>query len=441
MALSAYAKRFGYCDIALLNGQTPRGLSDAQITSHLRASPPAVVGITTQTMLWYEVARLARLVKRTLPTTKVVLGGPHLTHFGRETVAQDAVDFGIIGEGESTFLELLRTLEGKRALASVAGLVWKRGSEVVVNPARTTFEPLDDLPSPDHSLYDLRQHRIPFDECSPTGIIISSRGCPHHCAFCSRNYPYYRMRSAENVVAEMQAYKEMGYRAVTFYDDTFNASRQRVLEICHLLQERHVHLPWSFRARVDQLDEATARAAAEAGCRRVYLGVESGVQRVLDRVRKGITVEQIRSAFSACRRNGLTTVAYVVLGLPDETRRDAEQSLALIRGIDPDYVVYQTLLPVPGSPIYEEALAARAFPDYWREYARDPRPEMSARLWETGMRQDEVFRVMMQGLAEFYFRPRYVLRRLMQVRSLEDLATKSAMGVRLLGRMARGLVH
>ena len=435
MAISAYIKQFGYDEVELLNGQTPAGFTDDKIIATLRRFNPAVVGITTPTMLYYNVARVARLVKANLPTAKIVLGGPHLICYGGETFSRPEFDFGVVGEGEPTFLELLQALEGNVAMGDIDGLIWKRGDEVVENPPRTFTKSLDDLPMPDFSLFDLKQHRIPYDDLHPSGIIMSSRGCPYRCSFCSLNYAYYRVRGPESVVDEMEAYKNMGYRSVTFNDDTFNVSKLRVLEICRLIQERRIGLPWSFRGRVDRFDDEMAQAVAVAGCVRAHFGVEAGTQEILDKTCKEITLEQVRNAFDLCRKYNISTVAFFILGHPGETREQAKKTIELALDLDPEYVVFTSLMPQPGSAVYQEAVADGAFPDYLREFSRIPVPDLFFRVWETGMKEEEIFELMLSGLARFYFRPSYLWKRIRGVKSLEDLRTKSALGLRLGYRM------
>lgn len=235
----------------------------------------------------------------------------------------------------------------------------------------------------------------------------------------------------------MQAYERMGYRAVAFYDEMFNLSKPRVLEICRLIRERAIGLAWSFRGRVDRFDDELARAMAEAGCIRAHFGVESGDQAMLDLTNKRITLEQSREAFRLCRRHGIQTVGFFMLGLPGETLRQARRTVAFALELDPDYVVFTSLLPQPGSPIYDQALAAGAFPDYFEAFAREPVPDLVYRSWETGMTEKEVFSLMGSALARFYFRPRYLLRRLRGLKSLDDFTMKAAMGLKLALRLGQ----
>jgi anaerobic magnesium-protoporphyrin IX monomethyl ester cyclase len=440
MSLSAYVKRHGYAKVRLLNGQTPQGASDQEILSAARAYQPDVVGFTVNSVLYYNACRVASEIKKAVPATKIVFGGPHLTEYAVEAVQQPMVDFAVYGEGEHTFHELLQGLDGDREISSITGLVHKLPSgEVIKNPPRRVTEPLDALPMPDYSLYDYRQARIQFSSVGPTGIMITSRGCPFACTFCSRNYGYYRARSAESVVAEMLVLKHMGYRAIEFFDDSFNVSRERVLDICRLIRSRRVDLPWSFRGRVDKFDEHLAGEAAAAGCVRASFGVESGCQAVLDRIHKGTTVAQAREAFRNARHFGIETVAYFMLGLPGETRVEAEQTTALIRELRPDYLVLQSLVPQPGSPLYREAVAAGAFPDRLRDWARHPFPDLAVPAYEGPMSEQEIFALVRSSLVRFYTRPSFMARSLIKIRSLEDLRVKTRTALRLLGPLLRAV--
>lgn len=439
MAVSAWVKKFGYRDIRLLNGQTEAGLQDAQIQATLDEFQPEVVGITTSTLFLYDVLRVARLVRQWRPDAKIVLGGPHLTEYAKESVERPEIDFAVVGEGEVPFLALLRALEKNEIVDGIPGLAYRRDDEtVVVNPPDHRLLALDDLPLPDYEIVDISQYHIPYDHLHPSGIIVTSRGCPYRCTFCSLNYPYFRTRGPESVVNEMEALKKMGCKTVTFNDDNFNVSRQRVMEICDLIIERNLNLPWSFRGRVDCVDEEMIGKAARAGCIRVHFGVESGTQEMLDATKKGITLDQARAAFALCRKYKIATVAFFMIGLPGETAEQARKTIDFALELNPEYVVFTSLIPQPGSEIYEQALAEGAFPDYIREFARNPVPDFQWRVWNTGMTQDRINSLMRSGLVRFYLRPGYIAHRFATLDGARDLGMKITSGAKLIWQLMRG---
>lgn len=435
MSLSAYVKERGFRDIRLINGQIPRPVKDSEILDTVRSYKPDVVGITLTTLVYYNGIRIASLIKETSPQTHVVVGGPHVSLFPVETVSQTPVDSAIVGEGEEGFCELLKALESSSDLGSIRGLVWKKGQEIHQNSARESIESLDRLPMPDYSLYDMKYHRVRFDDIAPTAVIITSRGCPFQCTFCSQVYPEYRARSAESVVREMLALKGMGYRSVSFWDDTFNLSRNRVLEICELIRQAKVDMPWSFRGRVTGFDEEMAISVKGAGCIRAHFGVESGTQDLLDRIKKGITLEQIRTAFALCKKHKIQTMAFFMIGLPGETVAQAKKTIQLAFEIDPDFAVFHTLIPFPGSQIYQDAVSAGAFPDYIKEFSLHPTPSLRLQSWETGMTEKEAYNLFRQALLRFYFRPSYILKTLRRIGSFENFLIKASTALRVLFRL------
>lgn len=436
MAISAYSKKFGHREIRLLNGQTAKGLTDQEAITETLEFKPELVGITTSTFFLYDAIRMARLVKGCLPAARIVLGGPHLTEYAMETVEHPEVDFGVVGEGELPFLELIEALARQGDFSRIPGLAWKApDGKVHVNPPEPARLSLDDLPVPDYDLIDISGYRIAYDYLHPSGVIVTSRGCPYHCTFCSLNYPYFRTRGAESIVNEMKFLKSLGYRAVTFNDDNFNVSRKRVLQICDLIVEQGLCLPWSFRGRVDCIDEELIQKVAAAGCIRIHFGVESGVQEILDSSKKGITLGETREAFRLCRKYKISTVAFFMFGLPGETQEQAQKTIDFALELNPEYVVFTSLMPQPGSALYTQALQAGAFSDYLREFAKDPVPDLVWRGWYTGMSQEIMDSLMHQALFRFYLRPGYIAHRLATLNGPRDLWVKTVSGLKLIRQL------
>jgi len=435
MSLSAYVKERGYTNLQLINGQTPVPIKDSDILRTVRTFQPDVIGITLSTLIYYNGVRIAELVKKTWPQACIVVGGPHVTLYPLESASQPGVDIAVIGEGEETFHEILQALEKSSDMDLIPGIVWKQGQEIMQNAPRRHWKPLDQIPMPDYSLYKTQFHRVRFDDFAPTGMIITSRGCPFQCTFCSQVYREYRERSAERVVQDMMRLQGLGYRSVGFWDDTFNLSKQRVLDICRLIREENINLPWSFRGRVTGFDEEQARAVKQAGCIRAHFGVESGTQEMLDKLQKGTTLDQIRSAFALCKRHQIHTMAFFMLGLPGETVDQAEETIRFAFEIDPDFAVFHTLIPFPGSRIYEDAVKAGAFPDYIREFSLHPTPSLDILSWETGMTKKQSYQLLRKALLRFYFRPSYIFKSLKRIGSLENFLTKSSTVIRILFRI------
>ena len=172
---------------------------------------------------------------------------------------------------------------------------------------------------------------------------------------------------------------------------------------------------------------------AEAGCERIQLGVESASQQILDQIKKHITPEQTRNAFKLAKKQGISTLGYFMIGFPGESREQAEETVRFAFELDPEFALFHSLIPVPGSEIYEQAIKSETFfNDYVREFARNPTPDFVFRSWETTLSEAEQYRIIRKASLRFYFRPHYIFRALKKLGSWEDFLTKARMALRIL---------
>ncbi len=305
-------------------------------------------------------------VKRAIYLTKfahehnamVIAGGPHASAFPERAIAELNCEAACFGESEWTFLEYC---QGKE-LSKINGLAYKdEKGKIHKNNPRELEENLDNFPFPARHLIDLEKYAgtVQFGfVCKPGEIttqINSSRGCPFTCTFCADYTTFQRRtryRSTENIVAEIKMLKEeFGITSIIFDDVNFTTEEERVREICAAIKDLGIR--WSCQLRV-KISEETLKAMKEAGCEVVSFGVESGSQKVLNRVQKGITISMIEETFRIARRVGLKTKSYFIVGLPGEEWEDLEQSIALAKRINPDYLWLSFFTPVPGSKLFDE---------------------------------------------------------------------------------------
>jgi GT2 family glycosyltransferase/pyruvate-formate lyase-activating enzyme len=273
---------------------------------------------------------------------KILVGGPH-TSVALNTIP-DLVDFVVQGEGERAILDIVEE---------------KVNSRVVSYPR---IKPLDDLPMP---AWDYFIH-LPYDwgldwfKEKPVFTMNTSRGCPFHCTFCSvgsiwgRNYTFF---SAERIISEIEFLAEhYGAKGIYFREDNFTCNRERLNRFCRLMTERRIGIPWACETRADALDRETVAFMHQAGARAFYIGVESGSQRMLDYFKKGITLEQIRNAFTYCREFGIQTGASILIGAPTETEEDLKRTFALIEEIQPTVMWPNVFVGIPDSGLYQYAI-------------------------------------------------------------------------------------
>ena len=321
----------------------------------LERERPDVLGLTMYTFNRHPSLRLASLARRANPACVVVAGGPHATHVGASLLrACSDLTAIALGEGELTMRDLVRAMRDGTPLSEVAGLLVRGPSgEPVPTAPRPVAPVLDALPWPGrhHSGHHL-------DVESETSFLITSRGCPARCTFC--NTPDFwgtrmRFRSPAHMLEEMRWLREnLGSLSFNIRDDTFTVNKRRVVEFCERLVEARLDVRWGCQSRVNAIDEERLAWMRRAGCDYIQYGIESGSERLLQRLAKDITLDEIRAAAAATRRVGMGLSIYLISGIPGETARDHEETEALLREILPHDGIVAPLAVFPGTHLYEE---------------------------------------------------------------------------------------
>jgi radical SAM superfamily enzyme YgiQ (UPF0313 family) len=315
-----------------------------------------------------DVPFLSRMKERA--GVRTVLFGAYPTFEPARALRENGADFILRGEPEVAAAQLARRLASGEPPASISipGVGYGFPGNPAI-PADSTEPPdLDALPFPDRTLIPgSRNYFNPVVRHPRFTTAFTSRGCFGKCTFCSAarfSGGSVRYRSADSVLEELRVVRSQGYREVFFRDELFTGHRGRLAAICEGMRRAGEPLSWICSTRVDLLDGNAAKMMRAAGCHLVRMGVESGSQAVLDRVRKGITVEETRAAFDACRQAGLSTHAHTMLGLPGETEEDFLLTLRLIREIRPTYLTMSICTPFPGTALHGESTGIGGATDY-----------------------------------------------------------------------------
>jgi radical SAM superfamily enzyme YgiQ (UPF0313 family) len=373
-----------------------------------------VVGITTTTFTLLETQQIIETIHQYSPRSRIIVGGVHATLYPIETINL-GVNAVIQGEGEEVFTNIIDDVFRKQVTIEKSGLI----------------KDLDTLSFP--LRMNIQRYNSVFSDGLST-IIITSRGCPFKCKFCYRAVfgKTVRFRSPDNVIDEIKQCYEQGIKNFLFYDDTFTINRERVVKICNLIISNKLKIKFDVRSRVDMIDFDLLKLLKKAGMLQIHLGVESGVQSVLDRMEKGITLTQVEQAFKWCGRLGIRTLAYIMIGCPSETRGDIAATVNFVKQLKPDYLHATIFTPLPGSSFYDEWVA-HTKKDVWKEYANEPTRSFVPPVWGDIPREE--LEVVLDGLyREFYLRPTYIGKRLLEVRSLGRLGKYFKAGWRLLKR-------
>jgi len=432
MYIAAYLKTRTAYNVEILDCQVGRMDYD-RLREEVRRKNPDVVGITAMTFTLIDVMKTARTVKEVNPQTKVVLGGPHVMIFPNETIEKEEIDFLILGEGESAIKPLLENMDNPEKLKKIRGLVFKDGGTIINNGRADFIENLDNLPFPARYLTPYKKYFSVLSPRRPVTTMFTSRGCPFKCLFCDRPQlgKLFRARSAKSVVDEMEECDKMGIQEIFIYDDTFGVDRRRVLDICNEIDRRGISIVWDIRTRVNTVDKEVLEALKRAGCQRIHYGVEAGTQKILNVLRKGITLKQAEEAFKTTKRVGIQTAGYFMIGCPTETKEDIEQTVKFMKKLNPDYVHITIATPFPATDLYRMAQEEGVLLDVWRDFAKDPKPGFFPPVWEKVLSRDELLSLLGSAYRSFYFRPSYALKKILQLKSMGEFLHKTKAALQL----------
>lgn len=316
---------------------------------------PDIVGISIWTTYAASAFHVAKLCKEANPNCVVVMGGPHATVRAEEILKiSPNVDYVVRGEGEITMVELVKQISaGKNSVLSIPGLSFRHKDVVIHNLPRQAVKDLDQFPFPDRSLLTNEDKYTSED----MGLIMSSRGCPFACSYCATHTKKVSYRPIEHVVEEIkQVRSNYGTRQFSFKDDSFTVNKKRVEQLCDKLLADKLNINWECNTRVDLVSESLLAKMKKAGCNSIKVGVESGSERILKRMNKGITHDQIRNAAKLFRKIGIHWTGYFMMGVPSETVDEIYQTLDFMYEIEPDFASISVYEPFPGTPMFVEGI-------------------------------------------------------------------------------------
>jgi len=382
---------------------------------------PDVIGITSLTATESQASRLADVIK-TKKDIPIIMGGPHATCYAEEIIrGTKSIDYVVLGEGEKTIVPLLERIMQAKEPHDIKGVVFRSGETIVNNGKSEIAHNLDAILPPARHLYQNSMYApLPYSyrKLPATGM-VTSRGCPYSkCAFCfsaGKMKERYRRHSPARIVEEIKfLIKDFGIREILFYDDNFLFNKKWIQEFCERMIKEKVNMSWSCAGRVDSVDFEMLQYVKSAGCWTVFYGIESGVQRLLDIIKKGITLEQVRNAVNWSHKAGLETRGSFMLALPGENPEDGIQTADFAVSLDLDYAQFHSTFPDPGTELFDVAKKCGQIKPY--------RGMSKATYIPDGYRDElEVQELVDKAYRRFYYRPQYVLKRIRSIRNMFDV--------------------
>lgn len=375
-----------------------------------------IVAITALTPTIGRALDTADKIKEVKSDTVVVLGGYHPTFEYEDLFEKEkSIDVIVRGEGEYTMLDLVQSIESGRDLKDVQGLAFKDNDsgELIVTPDRPIIHDLDELPFPAFHLFPMEKYKI-LNITTNVATIITTRGCPMQCSFCSSaalHGRHLRRRSYQNVVDEIEVrLKEQNIDTIAFMDDTFTLDVKFVKNFCEEIKRRNLKFWWGCTSRVDTLNEELLEMMKDAGCITIFMGVESADQQMLDKMNKNITVSKTITAFKLARKVGIRTIASCVIGMPEDTKETMKQTIEFVDSLKPNYALYSLATPYPGTRFYKETFEKNLIKiKDWSKFTL-----ISPVLETIDCTKEDLRSIQKKAFLKFYLRPSYLIKQVSQ---------------------------
>ncbi|MBU1136561.1 MAG: radical SAM protein [Nanoarchaeota archaeon] len=426
--IGAVLKKDGF-DVKIVDC-IPLKLTKEKLGEILKETNPNIISFTATILTIGHAIKTAKYLRSIFPEKIFVIGGPHFTSLPEKTMKESDFDFGILGEGENTFLEFVNMIEQKKKnFSKIKSLVWRKYGEIVINPRREFIKNLDNLPYPARELFPPLEYYQPMPggyKRLPFGHMVTSRGCPYRCTFCDRSVfgEKFRARSAKNVADEIEfLIKEYGIKEIKFYDDLFTADKSRVMEICDEIIKRKINISWSCSSRVNTVDFEMLKKMKEAGCWQIDYGIESGNQEVLNKMRKGITLKQSEQAVEWTKKAGIKARAFIIIGMPGETKESIDDTINFVKKLPLDVVAFYAVMIYPGNELYETIKKqGKLIHEDFSQYSSLIDVENTKLHYvPEGLTEDYVKKSIQRAYKEFYLRPGYIIRQALSIRSITDI--------------------
>ncbi len=412
-------------------------LSHTEILQAVTRLSPDFIGLYSTTFGWPKAKKTARNLKILFPDVFITVGGPYPIAL-QEQCLEDCkwIDGVVYGEGEVSVVEMVEQLAAGKTLDGVRGVAFRRGEQNIRNRPQPLITELDALPFPARELLGEVDSYIPAPATyrrKPVAVVMTSRGCIRHCIYCfqidkSRKSGI-RYRSIGNVMAEIELCLKQGYREIKFIDETLAADYDRAMRLAEEIKKRKLDFTWFASACVNQVDKPLLKAFKEAGCWAILMGAESGVQKNLNTLRKGITLSQIRKAVRNAQEVGIKVFTPFLFGIPGETFDEGLETIKFACELNPDVANFHSLTPFPGTVLYdnlkEYGTVAGDLADYTYQ---------GAAFTPHTMTREEIMELRQIAFRTFYSRPKFLIRRLAGMSSPSDLQV-AVTGLRSLFRL------
>lgn len=420
MMISGYLRKEGFDNMLIDFNASKKTIDDVE--DNIRRISPDIVLFSTSTCTIYSDLHVAKIAKKVSPSITTVAIGTHVMALPEETFMEseslDALVYS--SEWEQASLNIVKNISN---LNSAKGIYFRKATGEIV---KTEFQPpianLDDLGFPSHDKLEKGLYRDPTTKRFPKTMVMGQKACINNCSFCCQpaffGAPQIRKRNIPHFIEELEWVKQLGFREVMFNDATLTADMTWVTGLFEEMIRNNIDLSWNCSTRADRINNEILKLMKKAGCHTIAIGMESTDPRILKNIRKNIRPEQVREAVSLIRKNGMDTIVFCVIGFPGETRESIEKTISFLKTLDTSFITLGIAVPVPGTDFYRYVEENNyLLTKDWSKYDPMKRPVFSY-PW---LSADDLAYYSILGLRQFYLRPKYILKKLISLRSFAEV--------------------
>jgi radical SAM superfamily enzyme YgiQ (UPF0313 family) len=394
-------------------------LSYEDTLARIKDFSPRMLGFTLTTYSFHSVMGWIKRFKAGTGLA-ILAGGAHAIIYPDETMTHADIDYLVLGEADCPLPEFIKRFKDGGNFEGIKSFAYRKNGQVIIDKTTDILQNIDDAPFPAIHLIKNELYGSILAQRKNYTALMSSRGCPYRCTFCDQKKVAYRMRSPQSFVAEVKRnYYTFGIRDFDIWDSTFTANKQRVMDICELLEAEDMDINWCIRARVDSVNEPMLEALKRAKCKTVLYGIESSNHDILKRMKKDITTERVEHIVAYTKKVGLQTLGYFMFGYPGETRATMEDTIKFALKLPLDYVQMTILVPFPDTAIYEY-YEEKGLGDYWSTFTLDLDFDQDIELIETELNRTQTVSIVSAAYRRFFFRPSIILRRLINIKTFSE---------------------
>lgn len=426
--LAASVEKHGY-KVKILDCSA-EGLNSGDIIEIIKNDNPKIIGLTVTTLTLNVVFLLANLIKKNIKNCEIIIGGPHVT-MDSGIVREMDLNFGIMGEAENSLpLFLDYYLKNRCKVDFVAGLIYRQNGAYKIN-SQEVIKDIDSIQFPARHLYNHNCYYNPLFDRNMTSL-ITSRGCPFSCSFCSYSNmrKNYRKRSIQNVILEIKhVVNSLNIKGIEFVDDVFTLDMRRTFDLCDEIIKNNLDFKWTCQTRADLVSRELLEVMKKAGCTKISFGIESGSEHIRKEVvGKNIPDKIIVEAVKTCKELDIKVATNMILGHPDETKKDIKKSIKFIIKLNPDFALFTPLGILPDSPLLNVALREKKInSDIYYRYMKG---ESIFPIYEhNGITREFLIKMVRKAFLLFYLNPVKIIQFLKSIRSFRELWHRVKVGI------------